>query len=122
MTASPLVVPIRTVVIEDSLAGAEADLAEALDLGGRLAVVSDATTHNVMGRRIEQALGRIAEVQSVVLPEHPEPDAETVGSLRSAAADADALIAVGSGTSTTSANTPRPSMASPTPCSRPRPR
>jgi glycerol-1-phosphate dehydrogenase [NAD(P)+] len=93
-----LVAPIRTVVIGDSLAGAEADLTDALDLGGRLAVVSDATTHNVMGRRIERALDRIAEIQSVVLPQHPEPDAETVGRLRSAAVDADALIAVGSGT------------------------
>src|SRR5512146_2343699 len=79
----PLVVPIRAVVIEDSLAGREAELVEALDLGGRLAVVSDATTHKVMGRRIEQALGRIAAVQSVILPEHPEPDAETARRLRS---------------------------------------
>ena len=54
----PLVAPMRTVVIEDSLAGREADLVEALDLGRRLAVVSDPTTHRVMGRRIEQALGR----------------------------------------------------------------
>ena len=94
----PLVAPIRMVVIEDSLAGREAELAEALDLGRRLAVVSDATTHRVMGRRIEQALGRIAEIQSVVLADHPEPDLETVGRLRKAAVDADALVAVGSGT------------------------
>ena len=94
----PLVAPIRTVVIEDSLAGREADLAGALALGGRLAVVSDATTRRVMGRRIEQALGRSAKVQSVVLPDHPEPDLETVDRLCRAAADADALIAVGAGT------------------------
>ena len=94
----PLVAPIRSVVIEDSLAGREADLVGALDLGGRLAVVSDATTQRVMGRRIEQALGPIAEVQSIVLPDHPEPDLETVDRLCTATADADALVAVGSGT------------------------
>jgi glycerol-1-phosphate dehydrogenase [NAD(P)+] len=94
----PLVAPIRSVVIEDSLAGREADLVGALDLGGRLAVVSDATTHRVMGRRIEQALGPVAEAGSIVLPDHPEPDLETVDRLCTATVDADALIAVGSGT------------------------
>ena len=51
-----------------------------------------------MGRRIEQALGPVAEVQSIVLPDHPEPDLETVDRLCTATVDADALIAVGSGT------------------------
>jgi glycerol-1-phosphate dehydrogenase [NAD(P)+] len=94
----PLVAPTRTVVIEDSLAGREADLVAALDLGGRLAVVSDVTTHRVMGHRIEQALAARATVQSIVLPEHPEPDLETVDRLCNAAVDGDALVAVGSGT------------------------
>jgi glycerol-1-phosphate dehydrogenase [NAD(P)+] len=93
-----LVAPIRTVVIEEDLAGREARLIEGLELGRRLAVVSDPTTRRVMGRRVEQALGRTAEIQSVVLPDHPEPDLETVERLRTAAADAGALIAVGSGT------------------------
>jgi glycerol-1-phosphate dehydrogenase [NAD(P)+] len=93
-----LVAPIRTVVIEDSLAGREAELVGELDLGGRLAVVSDPTTRAVLGRRVEQALGRIAEIQSIVLPEHPEPDLETVNQLRQATGGASALIAVGSGT------------------------
>jgi glycerol-1-phosphate dehydrogenase [NAD(P)+] len=94
----PLIVPIGTVVIADSLAGREAELIETLDLGPRLAVVSDATTHRVMGRRIEQALGRIAKIQSIVLRDHPEPDLETTDRLLTATVDADALIAVGSGT------------------------
>jgi glycerol-1-phosphate dehydrogenase [NAD(P)+] len=94
----PLVAPIRSVAIEDSLAGRETDLVGALCLGRRLAVVSDQTTHRVMGRRIEQALGPIAEVQSIVLSNDPEPDLETVDRLCVATANADALIAVGSGT------------------------
>ena len=95
---APLVAPIRTVVLEDSLAGREADLVAALDLGRRLAVVSDPTTRAVLGRRIEQALGRIADIESIVLSEHPEPDLATVNRLRRAAAGASALLAVGSGT------------------------
>ncbi len=94
----PLVAPIRTVVIEDSLAGREADLVAQLDLGSRLAVVSDPTTRAVLGRRVEQALGPIAEVESIVLPAQPEPDLETVNRLRRAIGSAGALIAVGSGT------------------------
>jgi glycerol-1-phosphate dehydrogenase [NAD(P)+] len=94
----PLAAPIRTVVIADSLAGREAELVETLDLGRRLAVVSDATTYRVMGRRIEQALGPDTQVQSIVLPGHPAPDLEATDRLRSAAVDTDALIAVGSGT------------------------
>jgi glycerol-1-phosphate dehydrogenase [NAD(P)+] len=94
----PLTAPAGTVVIEDSLVGREPDLIEPLDLGRRLAVVSDTTTHRVMGRRIEQALGAVAEVKSIVLPDPPEPDLETVERLRNATADADALVAVGSGT------------------------
>ncbi len=93
-----LVAPIQNVVIEDSLAGREADLVAGLEFGPLLAVVSDPTTRRVLGRRVEQALGRIAAVQSVVLPERPEPDLETVDRLRKATAEANALIAVGSGT------------------------
>jgi glycerol-1-phosphate dehydrogenase [NAD(P)+] len=96
----PLVAPIRTVMIEESLAGREAELVAGLDLGPRLAVVSDQTTHAVLGRRVEQALGRIAGISSIVLPEHPRPDLETVNRLREASAGASALIAVGSGTIT----------------------
>jgi glycerol-1-phosphate dehydrogenase [NAD(P)+] len=94
----PLAAPTRTIVIQDNLEGHEAELVEALGLGKRLAVVSDPTTRRVVGKRVEQALGRIAEIQSVVLSDRPEPDLETVDRLRSAAANADALIAVGSGT------------------------
>ncbi|HEX3210332.1 MAG TPA: sn-glycerol-1-phosphate dehydrogenase [Geminicoccaceae bacterium] len=95
---APLPAPVRTVVIEDSLAGREGELVAALNLGGRLAVVSDPTTRAVLGSRVEQALDRIAETLSIVLPEHPEPDLDTVDRLREAASGASALIAIGSGT------------------------
>lgn len=94
----PLRVETRAVAIANSLAGAEADLVGPLGLGRRLAVVGDPTTHAVLGARVERALKSLGEVASVVLPEHPHADYETVERVRSATSSADALIAVGSGT------------------------
>lgn len=93
-----LAVPTKTVVIEHSLAGHEADLLRTLDLGRRLAVVSDPTTREVLGRRVERAAAAIGEVVPVVLAEHPHGDAELAEKIAEAARGADALIAVGSGT------------------------
>ena len=94
----PLRVETRAVAIAKSLAGAEADLVRPLSLGRRLAVVSDPTTHAIMGARVERALKSLGEVTSVVLSEHPHADAATVDRLREATRSVDALIAVGSGT------------------------
>jgi glycerol-1-phosphate dehydrogenase [NAD(P)+] len=91
-------VPIDAIVIERSLAGEEAGRVAALRLGRRLAVVSDAVTHDVLGARIERALRTIAHVDSIVLPAHPHADMRTVEAVQAGSASADALIAVGSGT------------------------
>jgi glycerol-1-phosphate dehydrogenase [NAD(P)+] len=91
-------VETRAVAIEKSLAGDEAELVRPLGFSRRLAVVSDPTTHAVLGARVEHALKSLGEVVSVVLPEHPHADAETVEHLRAATRSADALVAVGSGT------------------------
>jgi glycerol-1-phosphate dehydrogenase [NAD(P)+] len=91
-------VAIDAIVVERSLAGEEAGRVAALRLGRRLAVVSDAVTHDVLGARIERALRTIAHVDSVVLPAHPHADMPTVEAVRAGSASADALIAVGSGT------------------------
>ena len=93
-----LAVPTKTVVIERSLKGQESDLLRELDLGSRLAVVSDPTTREVLGRRVERAAAAVAEVDSIVLPEHPHADVELAEEIAEAAQSADALIAVGSGT------------------------
>ena len=90
-----LAVATRSVVIANSLAGMEGELVGALDIGRRLAVVSDATTHQVLGARVVQALRATASVQDLVLPEHPHADAHTVAALRTATAACDALVAVG---------------------------
>ncbi|MBM3517771.1 MAG: sn-glycerol-1-phosphate dehydrogenase [Alphaproteobacteria bacterium] len=92
----PLAVPVCSVALADSLAGQEDALVAALALGARLAVVSDPTTHAILGARVERALG--ARCVPVRLPEGPRADTETAARLASASATADALIAVGSGT------------------------
>lgn len=91
-------VATRHLVIAPSLAGSERALIDTLGFGKRLAVVSDSTTHAILGERIERAAGGGYQVTSVVLPGAPHPDDETVAVLRQETALCDALIAVGSGT------------------------
>ena len=95
---APLSVPTRAVVIERSLAGAEAELLRGLELGDRLAVVSDPTTRDVLGERVERAIDSSAVPISINLPDRPHADAATAAVIAEATRDADALIAVGSGT------------------------
>jgi glycerol-1-phosphate dehydrogenase [NAD(P)+] len=97
-TGRPAGIGIESIVIADSLAGQEAACVDALNLGRRLAVVSDAITYRVLGERIERALDSSADVQSIVLPAGVHPDLETAARVRAATAHADGLVAVGSGT------------------------
>ena len=90
---------VKSVVIDDSLDGKEADLTEALDVGKSFAIVSDRNTYKALGHRIEKALGGKFKIKNVSLGDNPKPDLETVESLKAQiSADVDALIAVGSGT------------------------
>ena len=89
----------RSVVIEDSLAGSEADLVAALGIGRRLAVVSDVDTFAALGERVERALASRFTVQRVTLGREPHADVETLAKLAGALdTRLDAVIAVGSGT------------------------
>ncbi len=91
-------VATKSLVIAQSLEGMEADLVAGLGFGPTLAVVSDETTHEVLGARVERALSGRHRVISVVLPKGVHPDEDTVKRVRAATVEADALIAVGSGT------------------------
>jgi glycerol-1-phosphate dehydrogenase [NAD(P)+] len=91
-------VPTRAVVIADTLAGSEAELVRELGFDRRLAVVSDRTTHAVLGERVEASLRGAFDVQSIVLSANPVADEATAEVVRVAARSVDALIAVGSGT------------------------
>lgn len=88
----------RSVVIEDSLEGSEAELVAALGVGKHVAVVGDAVTFGVLGRRVQRALASRYVVQAIEL-DAPRADADTVARLQAALAPStDAVIAVGSGT------------------------
>lgn len=97
-SGKPTCIAIAAIAIENNLRGREADCVAALGLGRRLAVVSDAITHDVLGARIERALAPLARIDSVTLPRNVHADMSGVEAVRAATAAADALIAVGSGT------------------------
>jgi glycerol-1-phosphate dehydrogenase [NAD(P)+] len=88
----------RSVVIEESLDGHEAELVAALGVGSRVAVVSDRVTHEVLARRVQRALEGTFGVQSIVL-DAPKADMATVERI-GAGLDVgiDAIVAVGTGT------------------------
>jgi len=89
----------KSVVIEDSLQGAEVELVAALVEGKHIALVTDAITHAVMGTRVQHALASRFHVQPIVLPGSPRADAATVARIAAALEPAiDAVVAVGSGT------------------------
>ena len=58
-------VPFETIHLDDTLDGQEAELIRPLNLGKRLAVVSDANTVEAMGRRVAKALRTIATVDEI---------------------------------------------------------
>lgn len=96
-SGASVAVGTRSLVIAPSLVGQEHELVRDLDFGRRLAVVSDKTTHGVLGARIERALSSLGGVHSIILEAGVHPDGTAVDQVRSATKDADALIAVGSG-------------------------
>jgi len=99
-TGEVIGVPTRTVVIRDTLRGAEDELVGELGFACPLAVVSDGNTEQALGRRIKERIGRLGRIVSVVLPAAPAPqaDMETVEAILREAEGAAAFLAVGSGT------------------------
>ena len=91
-------VATRSVVIAPSLYAGAAEVVAPLQLGRHFAVVSDSTTHEILGARVERALASLGRVTGIVLPGRPHPDAGNVERIRTASATADAVVAIGSGT------------------------
>jgi glycerol-1-phosphate dehydrogenase [NAD(P)+] len=90
---------IRSLVIDTSLEGREAELVNALAVPDPIAVVADASTWEAMGRRIAGALaGAGRTVSEIVLDGTPHADMATVASLAEKVRDFGHVIAVGSGT------------------------
>lgn len=90
-------VPFERIVLAETLEGREADLVASLNLGRRLAVVSDANTVEALGRRVAQALRGLGAVDEIVLPADIATDEPTVARVKDLTRHADAVIAVGSG-------------------------
>ncbi len=97
-TGGKLQVPIRSIVMEPSLSGREAELVSALGLGRTLAVVSDPQTEEALGARVKRALSSAARLLPVALPSGPHADQATAEAIRQAGREADGFVAVGSGT------------------------
>ncbi|MBI2718622.1 MAG: iron-containing alcohol dehydrogenase [Rhizobiales bacterium] len=97
-TGAAAKVPFEAIRIEETLDGGEADMLAPLKLGKRLAVVSDANTHEAMGRRVAKHLKGLAAVEEIVLPGDLECDEPTIAMVRERTRHADAVVAVGSGT------------------------
>jgi glycerol-1-phosphate dehydrogenase [NAD(P)+] len=101
-TGKPGTVPYEKVVIDDHLDGREADLVTKLGFKGRIAVVCDENTHDVMGARVARALkaahnSGVTAVETIVL-NHPHADEKNLAELREKTRNVDFLVAVGSGT------------------------
>lgn len=91
-------VPIRSIVIEDTVAGHEPDLVREAGLSGRLAVVSDPRTYEVMGEQVIRSLSASNPVETVSLEAHPHADGGTADLVEARTRQCDGLVAVGSGT------------------------
>jgi glycerol-1-phosphate dehydrogenase [NAD(P)+] len=89
--------PLREIVIDRHLGQRAASLVARLDLGGRLAVVMDADTRQVLGDEVAANLEGRFEVTRIILGERPHPDMDAVQSVIASSNGADALVAVGSG-------------------------
>ena len=97
-TGEPVRIPIGQVVIRDTIDGAEADLVRSLHPDGRLVLVADPITHDVLGARVGAALARAGlDVRQLVWTE-PGTTQAAVQALRGSTQDADHVIAVGGGT------------------------
>ncbi|MFL5258244.1 MAG: iron-containing alcohol dehydrogenase [Hyphomicrobiales bacterium] len=96
-TGAPARLPFETIHLDETLEGQEAELVRPLDLGSRLAVVSDANTVEAMGRRIAKALREFASIEEVVLPADLSCDEDAIAFVQDRTRYADGLVSVGSG-------------------------
>jgi len=94
-------IPIRDVVTRQTLDGAEAGLIAALHRGKSVVVVSDQTTHDILGARVFKSLANQGEGLGAVTEliwQRPQSSEAGVADLRAQTAHADVAIAIGSGT------------------------
>ena len=90
-------VPFETIELAETLDGGEADMLAPLNLGRRMAVVSDINTHEAMGRRVAKSLKALGTVDEIVLPGNTHCDEPTIAMVQEKTRHAEALVVVGSG-------------------------
>jgi glycerol-1-phosphate dehydrogenase [NAD(P)+] len=90
-------IPFEDIRILDTTDGGAEDLVGPLDLGRRLAVVSDPRTHEALGARVRTELKPRGTIDDVVI-DAEEATMEMVRLVREKTRHAEAVIAVGSGT------------------------
>jgi len=86
--------PIRALQIDSDLSGQESDLIGAIGIGGRLAIVCDRNTADVLGHRLSKSLRQA----DLIVLDTPKADDGDVEELSDKTRHNDALIAVGAGT------------------------
>lgn len=96
-TGEKRTVPVKSIVIADTLEGSESALVERVHPGKAITVVSDERTRAVLGERILRALQPLGRVSEFVW-ERPRITPDGMDELANGTRDAEALIAVGSGT------------------------
>ncbi len=96
-TGNTIHLPIKSIVIEDSLDGMEADLIGTLHRGQTIAVVCDTYTYDALGKRIIDNLKSLPAVRYFIW-QNPRCSAEGVDELRRLCPNTDVMVAVGSGT------------------------
>jgi glycerol-1-phosphate dehydrogenase [NAD(P)+] len=90
-------VPFESIVIKNSLAGQELELLNNVGLSKNLLLICDETTHNALGKRIENAFSASGDLKVMIL-DHPHADLSYVEALRPKLKSYDGVIACGSGT------------------------
>ncbi len=93
-------VPFETIRIEETLDGGAADLVAPLQIGKRLAVVSDTNTVEALGRRVAQELKGWTSVEEFVFPSDTHCNEPTVEVMKDKTRHCDAIVVVGSGSLT----------------------
>jgi len=85
------------IVIEESLAGRDAEQVQSIGFAPPYTVVSDPRTHGVLGERIARALAETGGVDEIIL-DRPHADMPTVRNLTERLDPERSVVAVGSGT------------------------
>jgi glycerol-1-phosphate dehydrogenase [NAD(P)+] len=96
-TGMPVKLPFETIRLEESLDGGAEDMVGPLNIGRRIAVVSDVNTHEAMGKRVGKELKGLGSIDEIVLPGDTHCDEATINTLQELTRHADGVVAVGSG-------------------------